>query len=214
MENNLVYNTKTGGFHQHYGRENIVRNNIFAFGREGQLQRSRVEPHLSFTFSHNIVYWNGGRLLVTLLEGRQREAGEQSVLRRVRRRRCSFDGMTLAQWQASGKDAGSIVADPKFVDAAHFDFRLQPDSPAEKIGFQAVRFQQGGRVRRRKMGEGGGGRVSTGPLRSGASITNGGGRRNMSGKRRPLSSISCDSLLRPLPIACNTFPARALFLMR
>jgi len=143
MENNLVYNVKTGGYHHHFGRENIVRNNIFAFSMEGQLVRSLVEPHLSFTFSHNIVYWNGGRLLTTYWKDANFKM-ESNLYFDTTGAPVSFDGMTLAEWQASGKDAGSIVADPKFVDAAHFDFRLQPGSPAEKIGFKPFDFSKAG----------------------------------------------------------------------
>ncbi|WP_295201090.1 right-handed parallel beta-helix repeat-containing protein [uncultured Chryseobacterium sp.] len=55
VKNNLVYNCSGAGFHQHYGRENTVENNIFAFNKELELQASRIENHLSLTFMNNIV---------------------------------------------------------------------------------------------------------------------------------------------------------------
>lgn len=134
FENNLVYRTKSGGFHQHYGRENVIRNNILAFAKEQQLQATRVEDHLSFTFERNIVYWDQGKLLSdrwpqVRIETRNNlywNASEEPV---------SFAGQSIDQWQASGHDVGSQVVDPGFVDPANDDFRLRPDSPAIKLGF-------------------------------------------------------------------------------
>ena len=41
-------------------------------------------------------------------------------------------------WQAEGWDQHSLIADPLFVDWQHDDFRLKPESPAFKLGFEAI----------------------------------------------------------------------------
>jgi hypothetical protein len=43
-----------------------------------------------------------------------------------------------AAWQARGMDRHSLVADPLFVDPGKDDYRLQPDSPAFKLGFKPI----------------------------------------------------------------------------
>jgi hypothetical protein len=137
IENNVVYRTKSSGFHQHYGRENIVRNNVFAFNDEFQLIRSRIEPHVSFTFENNIVIFDSGRLLGTNW-GDSKFVMKNNLYWDTRGGAIGFGKESWDEWRARGMDAGSAIADPLFVDAANYDFRLRPDSPVLKLGFRPI----------------------------------------------------------------------------
>ncbi|MCU0785167.1 MAG: right-handed parallel beta-helix repeat-containing protein [Verrucomicrobia bacterium] len=140
-ESNVVYRTTHGGFHQHYGETNIVRNNIFAFARDQQLQRSREEDHVSFSFTRNIVYFDQGVLLGSAWQNDRfildrnfywdsRLANNPGEMK--------FAGGTLEQWRARGHDQNSQIADPRFVAPQKNDFTLKANSPALKAGFQPV----------------------------------------------------------------------------
>ena len=143
IENNIVYRTKSAGFHQHYGRENIVRNNVFAFGDEFQLMRTRAEKHLSFTFEGNIVYYDSGALL-----GSNWSAPEFRMDRNLywdaRGGPVLFIGNDLAAWQAKGYERNGRVADPLFVNPTSYDFTLQQGSPAWAMGWKKIDMTQVG----------------------------------------------------------------------
>ncbi len=137
MENNIVFNTQTGTTHQHYGKENIYRNNILAFSHREQLIRSREEDHISFTFDRNIIYYNNGRLLGgTWRNGHWRS--DNNLFWDASGEELEFAGRSWEQWQAQGFDKHSIVADPLFENIEARDFRIKPDSPAFRIGFKPI----------------------------------------------------------------------------
>ena len=46
--------------------------------------------------------------------------------------------LSWPEWQAKGYDRHSLVADPRFIDSEHDDYRLKPESPALKLGFQPI----------------------------------------------------------------------------
>ncbi|MBL8227987.1 MAG: right-handed parallel beta-helix repeat-containing protein [Bryobacterales bacterium] len=137
IENNIVYNCKSAGFHQHYGRDNIVRNNIWAFNRENQLMRTRMEPHVSFRFEGNIVYFGQGRLLGSNWSD-DKYVMKGNIYFDTRSADVRFAGKSFREWATGERDEGSIITDPLFVNPSTFDFRLRPESPALKMGFQQI----------------------------------------------------------------------------
>ena len=146
LENNVVYRTKSAGFHQHYGRDNIVRNNVFAFGKEYQLMRTREEDHVSFIFTNNIVYFDSGTLLGSNWKNDNFRIDHNIYFdaRAPKPGDLQFAGATFEQWQARGHDRNSLLADPLFQDAPNHNFTLKLGSPALKRGFNPVDLRRVG----------------------------------------------------------------------
>jgi len=144
FENNLVYNTTDGGFHQHYGKENIIRNNIFINSQKHQIQLTRAEEHLSFIFENNIIYWTTKGPAIAGPWDRAKVISQNNCWWNGGGEPVTFWGRSLAEWQKLGQEEGSIVADPLFVDVARGDFRLRPNSPALKIGFKPFDWTKAG----------------------------------------------------------------------
>lgn len=129
IENNVVTNTKTGGFHQHYGKENIVRNNVFAYAKQdGQIIRTREEDHISFSFEHNVILWRGTPLLGSNWTNGEYIFGHNLL--------CRQDGSVVLP----AKDQGSLIAPALKVDKKW----MPPKNLAEKIGFTLFNINTAG----------------------------------------------------------------------
>ncbi len=150
VENNLVYDCSSQTFHQHYGRDNVVRNNIFAFGGEGAFIITRHEEHNSLTATNNIfvtdkammyafdtekdwfvddsnLYWDyqrGGKVL----SGASAKLGERK---------------SLVILTAQGYYNNAVFKDPLLKDAENRDFTLAQNSPAIETGFVPFEYDAG-----------------------------------------------------------------------
>ncbi|MDD4018921.1 MAG: right-handed parallel beta-helix repeat-containing protein [Kiritimatiellae bacterium] len=152
MENNLVYNVRDGGYKLGSGKGNIVRNNVFV-SRPGDKARYsgpvmfcqyyKEETHVAATLERNIICGCGGQVFAFPEFGNRLEL-RNNLYWDPSGTPINFVGRPFEKWKQLGRDVGSVIADPKFVDAAKNDFRLKPDSPALAVGFVPFDYSQAG----------------------------------------------------------------------
>ncbi len=98
---------------------NVFRRNIvYSLDPDAKLFSSRNLPLDHNQWDENL-YWHAGLAWKIALGGKLGE-------------------LDLDQWRERGLDQHSLIADPRFVNAAKDDYRLQPDSPALKLGFKPI----------------------------------------------------------------------------
>jgi hypothetical protein len=152
IEKNICYHTDSEVLQQHYGRENVIRNNIFGFSKFGQISLSRVEEHISFTFEKNIILTDGKPVFLarngeTLekhgfisdlnlfwdISGKKIFAGNEARDNNSQVSLSKTYGME--DLQRMGYDLHTIVDDPRFIDIQHLEYGFSEDSPALLLGF-------------------------------------------------------------------------------
>jgi hypothetical protein len=145
LENNLVYNVRDSGYVIGSGKGNILRNNVFVY--DDPLMFAMYYPaekHVAATFEKNIICGSGGKLFSIPPAFDDRLQFRSNLYWEPSGVPLDFVGKSPEEWQKLGHDAGSVVADPKFVDPAKHDFRLQPGSPALALGFVPVDYTRAG----------------------------------------------------------------------
>eukprot|EP01119_Soliformovum_irregulare_P007775 TRINITY_DN2025_c2_g3_i2.p2 TRINITY_DN2025_c2_g3~~TRINITY_DN2025_c2_g3_i2.p2 ORF type:complete len:302 (-),score=100.01 TRINITY_DN2025_c2_g3_i2:59-964(-) len=161
FRNNIVHTTKGSGLHQHFGMNNVFRNNIFAFGgilgiNEGGALRTDPDPGQpnSLIFVTNIVYLTSS----TLFYGNWNLDSDPiriynfnlNVYWKTENETLKFPVPTgtFQEWKSVRKmDLDSIIADPEFQDESVFNFNLKKSSPAFKLGFVNIDTNQIGPIK-------------------------------------------------------------------
>jgi parallel beta-helix repeat protein len=142
VAHNVTYRSSHGGIMLQGGKDNRVENNVFVDGAYSQIYINNfADNSTGQTLQRNVVSYadpaavlvSGGRLDENVIHVDRNlyfhAGGNEPVVRG-----CA----SLADWRKRGFDRESIVADPRFVDPAHDNYALRPDSPAFKLGFEAI----------------------------------------------------------------------------
>ncbi|MEI7728533.1 MAG: right-handed parallel beta-helix repeat-containing protein [Verrucomicrobiota bacterium] len=142
---NLVYHTKDAGLHQHYGNNNTVTNNIFAFGTNGQIRLSNPAKSGPILIAGNIFYYNSSNLF-ELDRMHDRMEFRRNVYWREGGPVLFTNRTPIETWRLREPDA--LVADPGFKAPHAENFELATKSPAIKAGFQPFDISKAGRLTR------------------------------------------------------------------
>ena len=144
LQYNVVRNAHAGGWGCNFNCfGNIIRNNIFAFGKTYQLTRYGDLPDVDPAppngeiFTQNIVIWEKGSLLKESSWGSYSTYWDYNLYWCTQEPLRIMGDTTLEEWQNFRLDTHSVVADPGFAHAESGDFTLAADSPAFTIGFEA-----------------------------------------------------------------------------
>lgn len=154
VEGNIVHTVSSECLHIKTGRENIVRDNLFAYGELGQVSLAVPEAHVSATLTNNVLVGRGapafvgapGSAPVEQLSLRSDlnliwdETGPAILAANLREPAPpgAPGGVDAADdaWRALGRDTHSVISDPGLHLEADGRLTLTDGDAARQVGFR------------------------------------------------------------------------------
>lgn len=157
IENNLVFNCDTSCFNTTLSRNNIIRNNIFAFSGQsvaclGTAAYAQAFLNLNSTYENNIFLTDEKIVSVEYMQNPDHFTGKGNIIWDI----SNGDELYFCTGHTNGKAiirqtaekegllSSAVFADPGFVNAAGYDFTFKEDSYAVQNGFVPFDYDTAG----------------------------------------------------------------------
>ncbi len=153
-ENNLIYDCGSQSFHQHYGKDNILRNNIFALSDEGQIRCTRNEEHNEFHLTGNIILTDDTPAYAEIRENKFTD--DNNLYWDLQNGKYVYSSLSVNNpslsdivYDSLAKQMGfhknAVYGNPQFRDPENGDFLIADgNSEIEKIGFKPWDYNKAG----------------------------------------------------------------------
>lgn len=143
FEKNLIFRCTSGGFHLHYGMNNRVVNNIFAWGEKSQFTLSSTKEEKPLTFKRNIIIMEEGTLMSGSGAGSKKIAVGNNCYWSTSSNRPMVGDVDIDTW--IGKwDTTSVFKNPNFRNPQEGDFHFKDRRACNSIGFKTFDYTKAG----------------------------------------------------------------------
>lgn len=162
VEKNLVYSCGSDAYHLHYGSYNTVRNNIFALSGDSQVRvvtaLNRVTPNdggqETVNLYNNIILTDNNARAVSNIRDSAAWSEKNNIYWDlsngneiyIDKNNDPKHSMSIETAVRKKLVSNPIIADPKFRNAAEFDFVLDENSPATEAGFEVWDYSTAGTI--------------------------------------------------------------------
>ncbi len=139
IENNHVKNCQDDSYFMHYGKNVVVRNNIFEDSEVSQVGLGRTADN-SFVYTRNILVFSDGRLLRNDYPLPPKAVKfSKNIYWNRNNKPINFAGYSFDKWKSfDGRDEGSFIENP------HLENYSDNNPSFKKIGFKTFKLGEAG----------------------------------------------------------------------